>query len=94
MSNSFLLLNYSKSEIVGPPNSIQLMHNNFDCLSINVIFKPESYCVITDLSFDAQIKRVVQSCFLHLKTFPKLEMFCLFVDLEKVIPAFIYIMFV
>lgn len=89
ISNNFLRLNDNKPEIIlfCPHNFIL---NNLGSLSINV--KPVARNVGV-LCFDAQVKKVVQYCFLHLKIVSRIRPFLSSADLEKVIHCFHLIQF-
>ena len=97
MSQNFLQLNDSKSELMiftpYSPNaeltgnltsSLGTLSNNhkMKVRNLGVIFDPE-------LSFDHQVTKVVQCCFIQLRQLAKVRPFLTTPDLEKVIHAFI-----
>ena len=92
MSESFLHLNDSKSGIVimspsGPSTSnITDLSSSLGALSNNVQKEVRNLGVIIDseLSFDTQVTKVVQSCFAQLRQLTKIRSFLSSADLEKV----------
>ena len=97
MSENFLQLNDSKSEIVivspsGPStNNITDLSSSLGTLSNNVQKEAHNLGVIFDseLFFDTHVTKVVQSCFAQLRQQTKIRSFLSSADLEKVIHAFI-----
>ena len=92
-----LPLNDSKSDIVimspsGPStSSINNLSSRLGTLSNNVWKEAHNLGVIFDseLSFNAQVTKVVQSCFAQLRQLKKIRSFLSSADLEKVTHAFI-----
>ncbi len=97
MSKNFLQLNDSKSEvlIITPCGlssaNINNLSSSLGALSNNVRKEAHNLGVIFDseLSFDVQVTKVVQSCFAQLRQLMKIKSFLSFADFEKVIHAFI-----
>ena len=93
MSNNFLQLNETKSEILlfGPPNSTQPFIPELGSLSQNVKESARNLGVIFDsaLTFNPQVTRVVQTCYFQLRNISRIKSFLSPADLEKVIHAFI-----
>ena len=97
MSTNFLQLNDSKSEviIITPPgpsiSSVTNMSSGLGALSNNVCTEARNLGVIFDsqLSFDAQVTKVVQSCFAQLRQLSKVRSFLSPTLFETVIHAFI-----
>lgn len=90
MSNDFLELNQSNSEIdlCGLPYSIQAIRNNLGSLSVYVKSVARSQFE-SNLSLHAQVKRTVKSCFLNIRNITKMKSFLSSADLKKVILTFI-----
>ncbi len=97
MSSNFLKLNDSKTEVLlitplshNPANTINLL-SNLGPLSENIQTEVRNLGVImdTELSFDTQVTKVLQSCFAQLRQLSKIKSFLSPTDLEKVSHAFI-----
>lgn len=97
MSNNVLQLNNTKSEIIvctpiGTSTSYLKNFTTFTTVfSDNIQKEARNLGVIfeSELSFDAQVTKVVQSCFVQLRQLTKIRTFLSSADLEKVIHAFI-----
>ena len=93
MSQNFLQLNESKSEIIlfGPPSSTISLHSQLGPLAANITPAARNLGVIFDfnLSFNKHISTVVQSCYFQLRNISKIKSFLSPPDLEKVIHALI-----
>ena len=93
MSQNFLQLNESKSEVLlfGPSNLTNVLKLKLGELSSNVQHSVRNLGVMFDhnLAFDVQITKVVQSCFLQIRNIAKVKHFLSRADLEIVIHAFI-----
>ena len=93
MSQNFLQLNESKSEILlfAPPDSTLSIQAQLGTLSNNVKTSARNLGVWFDsnLSFDGQVTRVVQACFIQLRNISKIKSFLTFTDLQTVINALI-----
>ncbi|XP_061902364.1 uncharacterized protein LOC133649723 [Entelurus aequoreus] len=94
MSQSFLQLNDTKSEILlfGNSTSVSQIRKNLGSLAtlekphvknLGVIFDP-------DLKFDKQVKSVVKSCFFQLRTIAKIKSFLSPSDLRRVVLMLIF----
>ncbi|KAF7666430.1 hypothetical protein LDENG_00106200, partial [Lucifuga dentata] len=97
MSNNFFQINDSKTEIitVTPPglrNKRNYLISNVDPLTLYVKKEAHNLGVIfdTNLSFDAQVTKMMQTCFFQLRQITKMKSFLSFTDVQKVIHAFIY----
>ena len=92
MSQNFLQLNTDKTEIVlfGPPHLTSLLKNDLGSLSSAVKPAAKSLGVFFDseLTFNVQVKKTVQSCFYQLRTIAKIKSVLSSADLEKLIHAF------
>ena len=92
MSNNFLQLNDSKTEVIlFPPSSSTTCIP--DSLPSTLGFQKEA-CSLgvlfdSELSFDSQVTKVVQSCFRQLRQLTRIRSFLSSTDLEKVVHAFI-----
>ncbi len=97
MFNNSLQLNDSKSEVLivtpaGPSiNNLNLPSSSLGVLASNIHKEARNLGVTfdSDLSFDAQVTKVLQSCFSQLRQLTKLKSILSRSDLEKVIHAFI-----
>lgn len=93
MSNNFLQLNDSKTEVVifAPPKSIHKVADSLSHLSPFVKPSAKSLGVILepDLCFKKQINAVVKNSFYQLRVITRLKPTLSFKDLETVIHAFI-----
>ena len=97
MSQNFLQLNDSKSELMiftpySPNTEITAnLMSSLGTLASNQKMKVRNLGVIFDpeLSFDHQVTKVVQCCFIQLRQLAKVRPFLTTPDLEKVIHAFI-----
>ena len=93
MSNNFLQLNESKSEIIifGPSTSTQPFAAELGNLSSNIKEVARNLGVLFDssLSFIPQITRTVQTCYFQLRNIARVKSFLSATDLETVIHAFI-----
>ena len=93
MTQNFLQLNQSKSEIIlfGPPSSTISLHSQLGPLSANVTPAARNLGVFFDsnLSFNKHVSTVVQSCYLQLRNIAKIKSFLSPPDLEIVIHALI-----
>ncbi len=100
MSKNLLQLNDSKSEVlifttcVPSSASINNLSSSLGVLSNNVQKEARNLGVVFDseLSFDVQVTKVVQSSFAQLRQLTKIKSFLSLADLEKVIHAFITFM--
>ncbi len=93
MAKNFLQLNESKLEVLlfGTSSLSAPVQSKLGCLSFNIKESARNLGVTFDsnLSFNNQVARVIQSCFLQLRTISKMKSFLTAADLEKVIHAFI-----
>ncbi len=97
MSKKGLQLNDSKSEVlIFTPcalssASINNLSSSLGALSNNVWKEARNFGVVFDseLSFDVQVTKVVQTCFAQLRQLTKIKSFLSVADLQKVIHAFI-----
>uniref|UniRef100_A0A672YDQ4 Reverse transcriptase domain-containing protein n=1 Tax=Sphaeramia orbicularis TaxID=375764 RepID=A0A672YDQ4_9TELE len=94
MAQNFLQLNSSKSEVIlfGPPNSTIAIKNSLGPLSSNITPTARNLGVIfdSDLSFQLHINKVIQSCFLQLRTISKIKPIVPHHNLETIIHSFIF----
>ena len=97
MSSNFLQLNDTKSEVLivspaGSSTSTVFLSSSLGALSNSVHKEARNLGVIFDseLSFDTQVTKVLQSCFAQLRQLTKIKPFLSHTDLEKVIHAFIF----
>ena len=93
MSNNFLQLNDSKTEVVifAPPNSIPKVSDSLSHLSTFVKPSAKSLGVIFEpkLCFKKQINNVIKNSYFQLRVIAQLKPSLSFKDLETVIHAFI-----
>ena len=94
MSNNFLQLNESKSEVLifGPPQERAKLGQELGSLTPNIKPSVRNLGVILDpdLNYEAHIKKVIQVSFYHLRNIAKIKPFLSTRDLTTVIHAFIY----
>ena len=93
MTQNFLQLNKSKSEIIlfSPPSHTLPLQSQLGPLSANVKTSARNLGVIFDsnLSFNKHVTTVVQSCFFQLRNISKIKSFLSTANLEIVIHSFI-----
>ena len=93
MTQNFLQLNKSKSEIIlfSPPSHTLPLQSQLGPLSANVKTSARNLGVIFDsnLSFNKHVTTAVQSCFFQLRNISKIKSFLSTANLEIVIHSFI-----
>ena len=94
MSQNILQLNSDKSEIIlfGPHSSRQSLLNSLGPLAPNVSPVARNLGVQFDseLRFEHQVKKVVQTCFMHLRNIHKIKSFLSISNLKTVVNALVY----
>ena len=92
MSNNFLQLNESKTEIILfslSSSSTRIPDSLPSTFSIQTEARNLGVIFDSELSFDSQVTKVVQSCFWQLRQLTRIRSFLSSTDLEKVVHAFI-----
>ena len=93
MSDNFLQLNPDKTEvlIIGSESITETVQQCIGPLAVNVKQASQNLGVLFDrhMNFECHIKKVVQSCFFHLRNIAKIKAILSFQDLEKIIHAFV-----
>ena len=94
MSQNFLQLNSDKSEIIlfGPLSSHTTILHNLGPLAANVtpVVKNLGVQLDSELRFEIQIKKVVQTCFMHIRNINKIKSFLSADNLKTAVNALVY----